>query len=76
MRECSFCKKCMGVSLCEVKFKDGEGDGGVFELGEGTNLEVVEEFCYLGDMLDVGGVDRAVEERIAVGWNKFHEMTR
>ncbi|MBV8233323.1 MAG: hypothetical protein JO329_25390 [Planctomycetaceae bacterium] len=69
------CKKCMGVGLCEVKFNEGEGDGGVFELGEGTNLEVVEEFCYLGDMLDVeGGVDRAVEKRIAVGWNKFHEM--
>jgi len=33
----------------------------------------MDKFCYLGDMLSVGGnADAAVETRIRIGWNKYH----
>jgi len=42
-------------------------------IGSSANLEVVDKFCYLGDMLSVDGdADAAVEARIRIGWNKFH----
>jgi len=35
-------------------------------------LELVDKFCYLDDMLSVDGdADAAVEARIRIGWNKF-----
>ena len=35
--------------------------------------ELVDKFCYLGDMLSVDGdADAAVEARI--GWNKFRQL--
>jgi len=35
-----------------------------------TKLELVDKFCYLGDMLSVDGdADAAVEARIRIGWN-------
>jgi len=35
------------------------------DIGASANLEVVDKFCYLGDMLSVGGdADAAVEARI------------
>ena len=35
------------------------------DIGASANLEVVDKFCYLGDMLSVDGdVDAAVEARI------------
>jgi len=40
-----------------------------------ANLEVVDKFCYLGDMLSVDGdSDAAVEDRIRIGWNKFRQL--
>ena len=40
-----------------------------------ANLEVVDTFCYLGDMLSVDGdADAAVEARIQIGWNKFRQL--
>jgi len=37
-----------------------------------STLELVDKFCYLGDMLSVDGdADAAVEARIRIGWNKF-----
>ena len=42
------------------------------DIGASANLEVVDKFCYLGDMLSVDGdADAAVEARIRIGWNKF-----
>jgi len=42
------------------------------DIGASPNLEVVDKFCYLGDMLSVDGdADAAVEARIRIGWNKF-----
>ncbi len=41
----------------------------------GDVLEVVDQFCYLGDMLDSeAGVDRAVQHRISVAWMKWREI--
>jgi len=43
--------------------------------GVNANLELVDKFCYLGDMLSVeGDADAAVENRIQIGWNKFRQL--
>jgi len=42
------------------------------DIGASANLEVVDKFCYLGDMLSADK-DAAVEARIRNGWNKFRQ---
>ena len=38
-------------------------------------MELVDKFCYLGDMLSVDGdADAAVETRIRIGWNKYKQL--
>ena len=45
------------------------------DIGASANLEVVDKFCYLGDMLSVDGdADAAVEARIRTGWSKFRQL--
>jgi len=45
------------------------------DIGGDANLELVDKFCYLGDMLSVDGdADAAVEARIRIGWNKFRRL--
>ena len=45
------------------------------DIGGDANLELVDKFCYLGDMLSVDGdADAAVETRIRNGWNKFRQL--
>ena len=45
------------------------------DIGGDANLELVDKFCYLGDMLSVDGdADAAVETRIRIGWNKFRQL--
>ena len=45
------------------------------DIGVSTNLELVDKFCCLGDMLSVDGdADAAVETRIRIGWNKFRQL--
>jgi len=40
-----------------------------------VKLELVDKFCYLGDMLSVDGdTDAAVEARIRIGRNKFRQL--
>jgi len=40
-----------------------------------AKLELVDKFCYLGDMLSVDGdADAAVETRIRIGWSKFRQL--
>jgi len=42
------------------------------DIGVNANLELVDKFCYLFNMLSVDGdADAAVENRIHTGWNKF-----
>ena len=41
----------------------------------GGSLEVVENFCYLGDMLgSEGGAERSVITRVGIAWRKFREL--
>jgi len=40
------------------------------DIGVNANLELVDKFCYLGDMLS----DASVETRIRIGWNKFRQL--
>ena len=45
------------------------------DIGASAKLELVDRFCYLGDMLTVDGdADAAVEARIRIGWNKFRQL--
>ena len=45
------------------------------DIGVSANLEVVDKFCYRGDMVSVDGdADAAVEARIRIGWNKFRHF--
>ena len=45
------------------------------DIGASVNLEVVDKFCYPGDMLSVDGdADAAMEARIQIGWNKFRQL--
>jgi len=40
-----------------------------------ANLEFVDKFCYLGDILSVDGdADAAVENGIRIGWKKFRQL--
>ena len=45
------------------------------DIGASEKLELVDKFCYLGDMLSVDGdADAAVDARIRIGWNKFRQL--
>ena len=40
-----------------------------------ANMDLMDKFCYLVDMLSVDGdADIAVEARIRIGWNKFMQL--
>jgi len=45
------------------------------DIGVNANLELVDKFCYFGDMLSVDGdANVAVENRIRIAWNKFRQL--
>jgi len=45
------------------------------DIAVSAKLELVDKFCYLGDMLSVDGdADAAVQARIRLGWNKFRQL--
>ena len=45
------------------------------DIGASAKLELVDNFCYLGDMLSVDGdADAAVKTRIRIGWNKYRQL--
>ena len=45
------------------------------DIWASAKLELVDKFCYLGDMMSVDGdADAAVEARIRIGWNKFRQL--
>ena len=42
---------------------------------DNDELEVVDSFCYLGDMLSAaGGCDQATTTRVKSAWKKFREL--
>jgi len=45
------------------------------DIGDGASLDLVDIFCYLGDMLNVDSdADAAVEARVCKGWNKLRQL--
>ena len=47
------------------------------DIGASANLEAVDKFCYLGEMLSLDrDADAPVEARIRIGWNKFRQLVR
>jgi len=45
------------------------------DIGVNAYLDLVDIFCYLGDMLSViADADAAMETRIRIGWNKFRQL--
>jgi len=44
------------------------------DIGDGDSLELMDMFCYLDDMLNVGGdADAAVEAGVCKEWTKFRQ---
>jgi hypothetical protein len=44
-------------------------------MADGTSFELVDQFCYLGDMVGAGGgASDASRARVRCGWKKFHEL--
>ena len=42
---------------------------------EEDSLEIVDSFCYLGDLISCGGeAESAVRDRISCAWNKWREL--
>ncbi len=66
------CPKCVRKDDCG----EGDGDGGSDRMVvDGDVLEEVQQFCYLGDVLDCeAGVERAVRARMAAAWRRWHEV--
>jgi hypothetical protein len=47
----------------------------ILSLESGESIESVEEFCYLGYMLNCGGVAGATSRvRVGCAWKKFREL--
>ena len=61
------CRGCLNLVTSAVRTS--------MDIGASAKLELVDKFCYLGDMLSVDGdADAAVEARIRIGWNKFRQL--
>jgi len=45
------------------------------DIGGGSSVEIVDEFCYLGDVLsEDGDADAAVTTVVHSGWFKFRSL--
>ena len=63
------CKRCKGIA------RPIDGGPTTSISVEESELEVVYEFCYLGDMIDAGGgCERASTARTKAAWGKFKQL--
>ena len=81
-------KKCSGVKgrlkpdpkfQCKSCISGAQGgqlvDHREIDIGEDDSLEMVQQFCYLGDMIGAGGgSEEAVRCRIRCAWGKFNGL--
>jgi len=79
-------KKCSGIKdsmsivmklfICRGWLNPVTSTGRIsVNIGVRANLELVDKFCYLGDMLSVDeDADAVVETRIRTRWNKFRQL--
>ena len=65
--------KCV---TCVTVRQDMLGKMHEIALRPGSILEVVDKFCYLGDMIGAGGgAEEASRARVRCSWSKFRELT-
>ena len=71
--ESSFvCRRCKG-ELYETRQVNSQVNGLHID---GHEYEIVDKFCYLGDMLSQeGDCEHAILKRIQTGWLKFRELS-
>lgn len=63
-------------ATCVTARQDTLGEKQEIVLGPGSILEVVDKFCYLGDMIGAGGgAEEASRARVRCSWSKFRELT-
>ena len=63
------CRCCVNREPAKVIVED-------VEIEQGVGFEMVDRFCYLGDMLGgVGGVEEATRARVWCAWAKFRELS-
>ena len=64
--------KCRNCSRGDVNVVDGAKQ---FEIGTSDELEVVENFCYLGDVIGKGGgAEESSRARVRCAWGKFRDL--
>ena len=64
--------KCRNCAVGGVKVVDELKQ---FVLGNGEKVEVVEKFCYLGDVIGKGGgAEESSRARERCAWGKFMEL--
>ena len=81
-------KRCSGVTgqlltvaasyvcrVCEGRYRHAVNQQESIRVGDDEYIEAVSKFCYLGDMLNGGGVSvSASQAKIRCGWRKFREL--
>ena len=77
------CSRVVGILAKAAKVGDCKcrncSGGGVrqFVLGAMEELEVVDKFCYLGDVIGKrGGAEDASRARVRCAWGKFRDLRR
>ena len=71
---CSF-KQLYHLNNCLFDLCLNKLEAGCVELDDGSKFELVEKFCYLGDMLCAGGgAEEASRTRVRSAWGKFNEL--
>src|SRR2546425_7725605 len=64
--------KCRNCSRGDMNVVDGAKQ---FEVGTSDELEVVEKFCYLGDVIGKrGGAEESSRVRVRCAWGKFMDF--
>src|SRR5206468_3840554 len=65
------CPKCSGL----VQVQPSANDKSSLRLDTGVEVECVDRFCYLGDMISAnGGAGSAAAMRVRSAWCKFNEL--
>src|SRR5271165_3460754 len=63
------CRTCVSKSSVQMEQKKA------IRFGLEGELECVDKFCYLGDMIGVGGgAEEATRTRVRCAWGKFNEL--
>ena len=63
------CRNCIGGGVKVV------GEVKQFVLGTSDKIEVVEKFCYLGDVIGKrGGAEESSRARVRCAWGKFRDL--